>query len=111
VLTIKSERSIRTRENPDFTAYLQSRLSVKKPPKSQLSQAQYTRNGQKYQSEFIFRSERLEWEFNVIQDYFESGIPLSLPTLIDYKDIYTDESRKLVEQCCAEDIARFGYRF
>jgi hypothetical protein len=100
-----------SREYPDFNAYLKSRLSVKKPPKSQLSQAQYTRDGKLYQSEFIFRVERLEIEFKVIQDYFESDIPLSLPKLSEYKDLYTDESRKLVDQCCAEDIARFGYRF
>ncbi len=29
----------------------------------------------------------------------------------DYRDAYTDESRARVAECCAVDIARFGYRF
>jgi hypothetical protein len=28
-----------------------------------------------------------------------------------YQKYYTDETREIVAACCAEDIARFGYRF
>lgn len=45
------------------------------------------------------------------------GFSLSLPLenrsarVLDYRSLYTDEMRDVVATICAEDIARFGYRF
>jgi hypothetical protein len=78
---------------------------------SQKSFCQYYKNGELYQAHCIFKLENLSNDFKVIQDYFESNTPLSVPLIEDYRPYYTDASRKLIEKVFKEDIEYFGYAF
>ena len=62
--------------------------------------------------DYIFHVEQLDDEFKAIQDYFECHMPLQwLEPLPEYKEFYNEETKAIVAELFAEDIARLGYTF
>jgi hypothetical protein len=62
--------------------------------------------------DFILKSENLEKDFKVIQEYFCSDEKLLLSKkLPGYKKFYNDTTRSIVAEVFKEDIERFGYKF
>lgn len=64
--------------------------------------------------EFIGRFERLQEDFRVIAERL--GLPADLPHekstgVRPWQDIYDEEARRVVGECFAADVERFGYRF
>ena len=65
--------------------------------------------------DLYIRLEAFETDAQPLWDHL--GFALSLPHVnrsdraADYRGYYTDAARAAVEEACAEDIARFGYRF
>ena len=101
-----------TSRRVSLTEFLFARLSPhKNTMTSQKGHAQYYKNGELYQAHCIFKLENLSNDFKVLQDYFESHTPLSVPPIEDYRPYYTDASRKLIEEAFKEDIEYFGYAF
>lgn len=69
-------------------------------------------NGDVQEADYIFREEFLAEDFSVIQNFFETDAPLeNIHPLPDYKSRYTEETKDIVAQAFARDIARFGYTF
>ena len=63
-------------------------------------------------ADYIFHVERLDEEFQVIQDYFDCYEPLQWwSPLPEYKEFYNDETKAIVADLFAEDIERLGYTF
>jgi hypothetical protein len=94
-----------------LSEFLASNINSKKKMPSQLSFAQYRRDGELHQSACIFRYENLHNEFKMIQNYFDDHHPLRIPLIPDYREAYTDEDRHLIARTYKEDIERFGYTF
>ena len=58
----------------------------------------------------IIRDDYLEEDFKVIQNYFESDRTVSVE-LISYREYYTEETKKFVEDLFKEDIERFNFKY
>jgi hypothetical protein len=58
----------------------------------------------------IIRDEFIEEDMKPIQDYFQSDKLVSL-TLLPYREYYTEETKKFVEDLFKEDIERFNFKF
>ncbi|MCX7567034.1 sulfotransferase family 2 domain-containing protein [Sulfitobacter sp. F26169L] len=74
-----------------------------------------TDSGGRERANLFIRLEHLAEDINPLQSHL--GFDLDVPHVnqstraADYRAAYTDTSREQVEMMCAEDIARFGYRF
>ena len=69
-------------------------------------------DGTMRKADYIFHVEKLDEEFQVIQDYFDCYEPLQWWTpLPKYKEFYTEETKAIVADLFAEDIERLGYTF
>jgi hypothetical protein len=63
-------------------------------------------------ADYLFKEESLVEDFKVIQGYFCTDVPLELQNNTqDYKEHFTDEMRKVVEELFKADIDEFGYVF
>ena len=58
----------------------------------------------------IIRDDYLEEDFKVIQNYFKSDKPISVE-LTSYREYYTEETKKFVEDLFKEDIERFNFKY
>jgi hypothetical protein len=58
----------------------------------------------------IIRDEFIKEDIKPIQDYFQSNKLVDL-TLLPYKEYYTEETKKFVEDLFKEDIERFNFKF
>jgi hypothetical protein len=64
------------------------------------------------QVDYLFKAETLEEDFKVIQEYFCTDVPLMLQkNTVNYREHFTDEMRKAVEELFKVDIEKFGYSF
>jgi hypothetical protein len=62
--------------------------------------------------DYLFKAETLEEDFKVIQEYFCTDVPLMLQNnTVNYREHFTDEMRKAVEELFKVDIEKFGYSF
>lgn len=62
--------------------------------------------------DYVLKSENLEQEFKVIQDYFICHTPLdSAVEIPNYRDCYNDRTRSIVAEYFKKDIERFNYEF
>jgi hypothetical protein len=70
-------------------------------------------NGELRQPTYTFSVEKLEKEFKVIQEYFESTSPIVWFKKItkDYKDLYTTETKKIIGELYKDDIERYKYKY
>ena len=58
----------------------------------------------------IVRDEFIEEDMKPIKDYFQSDKLVNL-TLLSYREYYTEETKKFVEELFKEDIERFNFKF
>lgn len=69
-------------------------------------------NGVEHKVDYILKNENLEEGFQAIKDYFLSDMPLpATEATPDYRDFYTGETKQIVADIFARDIAEFGYVF
>lgn len=72
----------------------------------------YEVDGELKTSDYVLRDISIEDDFQKIQEYFCSNIPLELPKkLPSYKNRYSKKTRDIVNNLFKEDIDRFGYEF
>lgn len=63
-------------------------------------------------ADYILRDYALEEDFQKIQEYFQSDVPLAIEsTLPHYREQYTSETQKIITDVFKEDIERFGFEF
>ena len=81
-----------------------------------MNQSRYFRNHKnKYVVDFVGRFENLQGDFDIICE--KTGLPqMVLPKLNtsphgDYRQYYDEETKKVVEKACQDDIIRYGYEF
>lgn len=61
---------------------------------------------------YILHAENIDEEFKVIQDYFELDIPLDMQDKIpEYRHLYSNETKQIVEELFYKDIEAFRYKF
>lgn len=58
----------------------------------------------------VIRDEFIEEDMKPIKDYFQSNTPISVE-LISYREYYTEETKKFVEDLFKEDIERFDFKY
>jgi hypothetical protein len=62
--------------------------------------------------DYILKSETIDTDFKIIQDYFCTDVPLTntekIPT---YRKFYTKKTRDIIADIFAEDIEYFNYKF
>ena len=68
-------------------------------------------DGSTKEVDYILRQESLAEDFAAIQEFFEAEPLANIHPLPDYKDRYTEETKQIVAQVFARDIARFGFTF
>ena len=68
-------------------------------------------DGSTKEVDYILRQETLAEDFVAIQNFFEAEPLAQVHPVPDYKDRYTEETKAIVAQVFARDIARFGYTF
>lgn len=101
----------------DLSSFENSILGFKKVDPSRYLQSHWltykTADGTVRSVDYILREEHLEEDFKKIQDYFESSVPLEVSPIvnIDYKNYFTDETKKLAYEIFKEDIDFLGYEF
>lgn len=72
----------------------------------------YEVNGDVKTADYILRDYALEEDFQKIQEYFQSDVPLAIEsTLPDYREQYTSETQKIITDVFKKDIERFGFEF
>lgn len=83
---------------------------------SRATAASYVTDRQgRLRADLFIRLEHLAQDIAPLQDHL--GFELDIPHVntstrqADYRGAYTDETRALIAQICADDIARFGYKF
>jgi hypothetical protein len=59
---------------------------------------------------YIVRDDYIEEDFKVIQNYFKSDMPITVE-LTSYKEYYTEDTKKFVEELFKEDIERFDFKY
>jgi len=59
---------------------------------------------------YVVRDEFIAEDMKQLQDYFQSD-KLDNLTLLPYKEYYTEETKKFVENLFKEDIERFNFKF
>jgi hypothetical protein len=98
----------------DFAAFVAEPLIVQSF--AQASAASYVTDANGIERANLFiRLEHLLEDIVPLEDHL--GFDLEVPHVnqstrsLDYREAYSDKSREQVEQMCAIDIARFGYRF
>ena len=72
-------------------------------------------NGQHHTVDYLLRTETLEEDFKLIQDYLESTIPIPDLSMhketLDYRNFYTDKDAECVFKVYEKDIIQYGYKF
>lgn len=109
------------RGNVNFTDFVKSFPSLKEvkfnhwwhPLDQQMRWLEYEQDdGNMRIADHIFHVEKLDEEFQIIQDYFDCYEPIKWWTpLPEYKEFYNDETKAIVADLFAEDIKRLGYTF
>jgi hypothetical protein len=64
--------------------------------------------------DIILKLENLENDFKVFQDYFMIDAPLKFELdsdIVNYRDFYNKNTKKIIQNVFAEDIAYFQYRY
>ncbi len=59
---------------------------------------------------YVIRDEFVEEDMKPIKDFFQSDKLVNL-TLLSYKEYYTEETKKFVEDLFKEDIERFNFKY
>lgn len=64
-------------------------------------------------ADYIIKAETATQDFAAVQQFFNSSVPLALPTFPEasYHSWYNDTTKAIVADIYKEDIARFGYTF
>ncbi len=98
----------------DFSGFLKAHNTVRSLVRQPVVQYMTASDGTE-QCRLYIRLESFETDAQPLWDHL--GFELSLPKANrsararDYRGYYDDADRRLVAQVCADDIARFGYRF
>tara|TARA_B110000503_G_C7166127_1_gene421958 strand:- start:455 stop:1078 length:624 start_codon:yes stop_codon:yes gene_type:complete len=72
----------------------------------------YAVDGESKTVDYILKDTSLESDFQLLQDYFSSNVPLDTPKkLPSYKRFYNKKTREIVAALFKEDIERFNYEF
>lgn len=72
----------------------------------------YTEDGQLKTIDYILKDTTLEKDFQILQDYFCTVVPLKTPKkLPSYKKFYNKQTKEIVATIFKEDIDRFNYKF
>jgi len=59
---------------------------------------------------YIVRDDFFEEDFKVLREYFKSDLPVDFK-LTPYKEYYTEETKKFVEDLFKSDIERFQFKY
>ena len=59
---------------------------------------------------YIVRDDFFEEDFKVLREYFKSDLPVDFK-LTSYKEYYTEETKKFVEDLFKSDIERFQFKY
>ena len=63
-------------------------------------------------ADYILKSETIDADFKIIQNYFCTDVPLTYKDKIPtYRKYYTKKTREIIADIFKEDIERFGYKF
>lgn len=61
---------------------------------------------------YCFKTENIDEDFKVIQNYFEIDKPLKkVHEIPQYQNLYTTETKKIISELFPDDIERYGYEF
>lgn len=94
-----------------FPEYVYTRISANKSPVNQIDTARYVKDDQLHLATCMFKLDNIAHDFKVLQQYFETDIPVRVPPLTEYRQHYTKETEILVGEAYATDVDYFGYAF